>query len=941
MAIGDVPVPRNSRVATQTPNAPSGTFGEGTARALGQLGAAIGGAGEDIEAVGLAFQRRQERQEDFETQRRWVEYSGEQDRVQAERIQQAAADGTYNGVHQRVNEEIEQSNAAFLETIPERLRGEYSVRLERLTNSKVTGAFNWEYAQGNKAFVQETEQTVDNLSVQMQQGSVSADQAIAAVEELIEKSDLPDIARQELRVQALTRFRSIEFQNEIQIARAGGGTVGPATGADVVAAGLLPHERGFLNAVSRRESGDKYNVRYNGHDNAPATFDDFSDHPRVFVKRPDGRMSSAAGRYQFTATTWDQVSRELGLTSFSPENQDRAAIHLARKRYNAQRAGGLTFDQALQSGNREIILTVKQSLGETWEAFSSMSNDEFVNIVTGSKGIAGGGTGSALYPDLWNDPRYAELPYEELVKLANAGATAHQKDLEDQAAAAKDAADAALQGAYMGAIRGQLTEADVDRLLDDGTLRTASEVRSFEEFARRGAEQVDGATRVQQQLVNDDYVFTGRDMKDMNAFIGEDGLAALSQRNEEYARGGLVPFVARTGMIPTNSARVLSQQLSSTDPMHNQFALGVLGDIYSQNPAAIERAEGLTRGQKDQIAVFSANRAFTTPAEAMELYRASLDPNMGQQLEVLSKEGEKAFADISDRQLLNAFDPSIFVGGPDMPASPAQTIAFRNNARALYVQGYKLFAGDDGKATDYMNERLKLEWGQTEIGGAGKRLARLGPEKYYEQVDGGWDWIDFNVRAELELGEDVEFQLVGDAQTKFEGSLFASGGSELNASYMVAVKDDEGRWRLQLADNGQPRRLAFEITDTQQEIVFGKAEAANLNTRLGQLQTQLGNSTDPAEQFQLEQEIIRLGQQRNALHENAKVITGVDTPEQQISSLQKMQSENERALINAEWRLNVARGQGNATVIQQLETEVELLRTQAENLQRRLGDTDG
>ena len=938
MAIGDVPVPRNSRIATQNPNAPVGTFGEGTARALGQLGNSIEGAGEDIERIGLAYQRRQEKQEDFETQRRWVEYSGEQDRIQAERIQQAAAEGTYSGIHQRVNEEVEASNAAFLETVPERLRGEYSVRLEGLTNSKVTGAFTWEYAEGNKAFVAETEQTIDGLSLQMQQGSIAADQAITAVEELINKSDLPDIVRQELRVQALSRFRSIEFQKEIEIARSGGGTVGPATGEDVVAAGLLPHERGFLNAVSSRESGDKYNVRYNGHDNAPATFDDFSDHPRIFVRRPDGRMSSAAGRYQFTATTWDQVSRELGLTSFSPENQDRAAIHLARKRYNAQRAGGLTFDQALQSGNRDIILTVKQSLGETWEAFQTMSDDEFVNIVSGSKGIAGGGTGSALYPDLWNDERFAELPYDQLLKLANAGATAQEEDAEAQLKAIKEAADAALQNAYMGAIRGQLTEADVSRLLEDGTLRTASEVRSFQEFARRGAEKVDGATRIQQNLLSEDYVFTGRDMKDMNAFVGDEGLAALSQRDQDFTQGALLPLVARTGMLPTDSARVLSQQLSSTDPMHNSFALGVLGDIYAQNPAAIERAEGLTRGQKDQIAVFSANRAFTTPEEAMDLYRQSLDPNMSQQLETLGKEGEKAFADISDRQLLNAFDPSIFVGGPDIPASPAQAIAFRNNARSLYVQGYKLFGGDDGKATDYMNERLKLEWGPTEIGGAGKRLARLGPEKYYEQVDGGWDWIDFNVRAELGLGEDIEFQLVGDAQTKFEGSLFAGGGSELNASYMVAVKDDEGRWRLQLADNGQPRRLAFEVSERQKEIVLGKAEGANLNTRLGQLHTQLGNSTDPEEQAALEQEIVKLSAQRDALETNMETLTESELPLSEVNSLQTQMDDALQALSDAQQQLQAAQNSKSQAGVPSLEKQISKLKVKISNLERRMGN---
>jgi hypothetical protein len=427
-------------------------------------------------------------------------------------------------------------------------------------------------------------------------------------------------------------------------------------------------------------------------------------------------------------------------------------------------------------------------------------------------------------------------------------------------------------------------------------------------------------------------------MKDMNAFVGDDGLAAISQRDDTYTRGGFMPLVARTGIIPTNAARVLSQQLSATDPMHNAFALGVLGDIYAQNPAAIERSEGLSRGQKDQIAVFSANRAFTTPEEAMELYRASLDPNMKQQMEVLGKEGEKAFADISDRTLLNAFDPSIFVGGPNLPASPAQSIAFRNNARSLYVQGYQLFNGDDGKAQDYMNERLKMEWGSTEIGGAGKRLARLSPEKYYEQVDGGWDWIDFNVRAELSLGEGAEFQLVGDAQTKFEGSLFANGSSELNASYMIAVKDDEGRWRLQLADNGQPRRLAFEVSERQKEIVLGKAEGANLNTRLGQLHTQLGNSTDPEEQAAIEQEIVKLSAQRDALETNMETLTESELPLSEVNSLQTQMDDAMQALSEAQQQLQAAQNSKSQAGVPSLEKQISKLKVKISNLDRRMGN---
>ena len=63
-------------------------------------------------------------------------------------------------------------------------------------------------------------------------------------------------------------------------------------------------------------------------------FDDYSQHPRVRV--PFGNTySTAAGRYQILAPTWDGLVRKLGrgvLPDFSPQSQDRAALELIRER---------------------------------------------------------------------------------------------------------------------------------------------------------------------------------------------------------------------------------------------------------------------------------------------------------------------------------------------------------------------------------------------------------------------------------------------------------------------------------------------------------------------------------------------------------------------------------------------------------------------------------
>lgn len=89
--------------------------------------------------------------------------------------------------------------------------------------------------------------------------------------------------------------------------------------------------RAFLDMLSHAEGtigrgDDGYNVIVGG-----ALFSDYADHPRKRVHLPKlGIRSTAAGRYQFLARTWDELARQCGLSDFSPRSQDIAAIRMLR-----------------------------------------------------------------------------------------------------------------------------------------------------------------------------------------------------------------------------------------------------------------------------------------------------------------------------------------------------------------------------------------------------------------------------------------------------------------------------------------------------------------------------------------------------------------------------------------------------------------------------------
>lgn len=122
-------------------------------------------------------------------------------------------------------------------------------------------------------------------------------------------------------------------------------TVDPSTytGADVDEQTMDKNTMAFLDMIAYAEgTGDRYNILFGG-----GTFDSYADHPRQLFSFTNSRgetlKTSAAGRYQFLARTWDGLRSKLDLPDFGPDSQDLGAIELIRQRgaLNDVRAGRL------------------------------------------------------------------------------------------------------------------------------------------------------------------------------------------------------------------------------------------------------------------------------------------------------------------------------------------------------------------------------------------------------------------------------------------------------------------------------------------------------------------------------------------------------------------------------------------------------------------------
>lgn len=149
----------------------------------------------------------------------------------------------------------------------------------------------------------------------------------------------------------------------------GGGDYG-----DPIDTSIPAHGRAFLNAVAAGESGGKYDVRFTP--SGGASFDVAGGHPRIYEKGPHG-PSSAAGRYQFTAQTWDDYG---GGADFSPARQDQMAWHLGQDRYRRVTGRDLSVD--LQE--RGFTSEMAAHLAPTWVSFEGAGADKAIGAYRSS-----------------------------------------------------------------------------------------------------------------------------------------------------------------------------------------------------------------------------------------------------------------------------------------------------------------------------------------------------------------------------------------------------------------------------------------------------------------------------------------------------------------------------------------------------------------------------
>jgi muramidase (phage lysozyme) len=107
-----------------------------------------------------------------------------------------------------------------------------------------------------------------------------------------------------------------------------------------------PNVKAFLTTIAQAESST-YDSAYGDSTNTPNKFRGDEKYPGF------GKNPSASGRYQIRKDTYNEVSKKLGLTDFSPKTQDLMAVYLITKRKAMDHIKRGDIDAALPEFSKE------------------------------------------------------------------------------------------------------------------------------------------------------------------------------------------------------------------------------------------------------------------------------------------------------------------------------------------------------------------------------------------------------------------------------------------------------------------------------------------------------------------------------------------------------------------------------------------------------------
>jgi muramidase (phage lysozyme) len=829
MAIGTIKLqgtPQQYSSPSVSPNA----FGAGVAVALKGLGG-------NLQKVADAEKLRQGNIERVAADTAWARTQGEWNREQLDVIQNAPETGA--GMTNSRYDSLEAKRQEFLGTLSPEMRERMSATTQIAVENLTSSTYEAEFTLNNNYETRAIADTINEAAGGLIAGTTTLEGALSTAGILITSSNLSDTAKAVALDAMEEDLLAASFHRELSQAQSAMGPTRDPNDKEVVAAGMSPAQVGILDAIATDESNGEYNIRWNGPENAPAYFTDFSDHPRIYKDNGDGDVSSAAGRYQFTAQTWDDLPARFRQGGFTPANQDRAALYLAEQRYNAQLSRDEpTFNEIINGGTNEQLLGIRDRLAPTWAAFHNMSDVKFIQ--TFRQGQGGAGTGSSEVPDVWTDPQYAGLSVERRMQMENDARVTSNNILNQQQQALESNAEQLRIAFAAGDPTARLMS---EQAIQNGQV-PVDEIAALlklgdeDRIAEQGGQDFYSAMVSGTSLANN----ADNQAKALD-FFTRNGIVEGVQNLDPEAGQMLTQSFAQSGVMPTEVSDLLMSMYNSPNPQTMAYGMGLLSEMQSKGRNQFGAAmpeEVVEATTAWNLATKYSNAA--DPSAVMSRFQEFRSPEQRELRATYTEEAETLLMDIPTEEILDGFrtwfDRNNLQIGPDnragirssavlAPRDPASLAAFRTDANKLFTQYYPLFQDQD-QTMEFVTEMMGNSWGADATGGSNvlSYLPVSSPAAGYETLGDSYDWVREDVLQSQGWPSDKQFNMIADGQSEAD---IANG---LPASYTITQLMPDGTTNVVMDDSGTlPRRFRPTISQNLLDQNARIQELSNMKGR--------------------------------------------------------------------------------------------------------------
>ena len=898
MRIGSRQAP-STELPTIRQSASPAAFGAGVGTALQTLGSALAEradfqADQELRAKREAERLAKEAREHADAMRKsnldiaWTKQQGENNRalIEAQTMVEPGAEGHTEAVNALLQESFD--DFADRMGLDEEERKRYAGRFETYRQNALTSAFTFEFEQGIEHLAQGIGESVETVQEELRTNPSAFMERREEIFSIIDDSPLPPRMKEELRNNAETALAVVTLGAEMEAARRDQMPAQEPRADDVVAPGATTPQRAFAAVTASVESGghrNPYNVIYGG-----STFTGYADHPRQYVTITSGpnkgKKSSAAGKYQFLASTWDFVRRSMeaqgydfGPEPFSPVNQDRAFWWYAQHRYrNAARQMGIEgpnaeLSAAIASGDANTLAQVRYILsgesghGVVWEGLQHMTNEQFAEGIR--TGRVRGPLGSSRMPDVWNDERFSGLSFEQKSRAFEGILAAEEARMKEIAQGMREQ-EAALMAQLRDAFsQGQSQDAWLagERAIAEGRVRDIANIERIRGWGANYREDYETAQQVQTERA------AGMAALDGNALNAEARMSKVTAGIREAApeAAALAFENFRTdGMIPSDIVDILTAQLAGNNPAHQAYALDLMASMYGENPNGALRGQSQEFARQMQIAN-TLSRFSAGPDEMRDRFQRMTDPSTESVRAARRQEAEKLFEDGEGAKIHRDIYDTMFKRmmpisrGGIRPPSVGDMPGFERDAQLLFTEFYGLF-GDAQQAREATAAMMEQSYTPSPFSGRLQEWSPTSPIIGLPTLSGTHDWIlaqteefvaDFMQGQEEALRDsfagmgvdvtdeaiqralDAQFQ-INDLELAPDTLTLQQAQSGEAPTYMITYTDGLGQPRVLYDENMQPVRIPLAPSPEVIRAAEAQANITHMREGVGRIESELG-----------------------------------------------------------------------------------------------------